>query len=403
MQHSMKILLIHHFPGVGGGTISALDLARMLKQLGHEVTLAVPTPCQMIKDSCKDIDVDLCSVVRPPLFTYHNASSSFAKCSVKYLISLKATEYWRDFLMKVKPEMVILNSSPMATLSGLLNKMGIPCICFVRETFRQHGNKLANTILRNMIGRCDMALYLTEFDKRSWNTKNTLQEVMPDVVDEYRYKKHKTEEIQSFRFNQGLNKEIKYILYLGGISKPKGSLDLLKAYRLISTKHNNIGLIVLGNTYNGNTISKFFSITHSGEAYYVKECRKILDELKHENKPIKEIGIVDDPSFWYEVSDVVVFPVNLVHQPRPAYEAGYYSKPIVLPKLENFMEYVENGLNGFLYNKNDENDLAEKLVLSMEGNNSLEVGRANQIRYEKTHSFKVGVNILEKCIKSLKG
>ena len=397
----MKIILIHHFPGVGGGTISALDLARMFEMLGHQVTLAVPSPCQMIKDSCDDIGVNLCSVECPPLFTYHNASTSFLKCAVKYFISLGKNKYWQNFFAKEKPDLVLLNSSPLSTLSSMLKKKGIPCICYVRETFRQNGNNIANSILRNMIGQCDMALYLTEYDRKCWKTKNALQFVMPDVVDDFRYKKHKKEEIQLFKFNQGLNNEIKYILYLGGISKPKGSLDLLKAYQLITSKHNDIGLILLGDTYKGRVFSKSFCITHQGEISYIKACRKIINYLKTKGSPLHEIGIVDDPSFWYEVSDVVVFPVNLVHQPRPAYEAGYYGKPIVLPKLDNFMEYVVDGTNGFLYNKNDENDLAEKLMLSMEGNNSLEVGRANQMMCEETHSFNVGIKILEKCINSL--
>lgn len=398
----MKILLIHHFPGVGGGTISALDLARMLKMLSHEVTMAVPSPCQMIVDNCRENGITLCSVKRPPLFTYHNASSSSIRCAVKYVLSLRSKRYWKNFFVENKPELVIFNSSPMATLAATLNKMNIPCICCVRETFRLHGNKMANTILRKMIGRCDMALYLTEYDRKCWNTKNTLQGVMPDVVDENRYKMNDSAAIELFRKEKELRDNTKYILYLGGISRPKGSLGLLKAFRRVSLNNKNIGLLLLGNTYQDQVLGRKFCLTHRGEASYIKECRDIIEDLKQKFVPIVEVGIVNDTSLWYEASDAVVFPVELVHQPRPAYEAGHYGKPIVLPKLENFMEYVTDGENGFMYEKNDINDLAEKLIKSVEEGNGVKAGRANQKKCQETHSFEVGMKILEKSIDMLK-
>ena len=248
-----------------------------------------------------------------------------------------------------------------------------------------------------------MALFLTEYDKKCWNTKNLLQDVMPDVVDKNRYLKHSTEEILSFKRKWNLRDDTKYILYLGGISRQKGSLNLLKAFQQITDKYNNIGLLLLGDTYKKQTLSKSFCYIHQSEASYIKECRMLIERLEQKSVPLVEVGIVNDTSLWYEVSDAVVFPVELVHQPRPAYEAGFYGKPIVLPKLENFMEYVSDGVNGFMYLKNDTHDLAEKLLESVKEGIGDNAGKSNQMKYQETHSFEVGMMILNKNINVLRG
>lgn len=394
----MNILLIHHFPGVGGGTISALDVIRILRKQGHNVTFAIPNPCQMVVESCKSLGVRIKEIKLPPLYTYHNASSNAAKCVIKYIVSLKNKSYWKELLVAEAPDLVILNSVSQAPLISVVNSLGIRCIITIRETFRSQGSKIANKVLVNMISKADIALYLTEYDKKQWNSRNRICAVLPDVVDDNRYTKHTQENIEDFQNKESLQKKVKYILYLGGISSVKGALDLLLAYERIAEKRTDIGLLLLGNN-NRDVKGKLFRIFNKSEYNYYKKCHALIDKFINYGYPVKDVGIVPDTSFWYEVSTVVVFPVTSVHQPRPAYEAGYYSKPIILPKFENFCEYLRDGVNGFYYERGNFEDLAQKIDHLLIDTFSLEkIGMNNHSVFESTHSMNKAEVVLKDII-----
>ena len=274
----MDILLVHHFPGVGGGTISALDVIRILRERGHNVTFAIPKPCQMVIDTCETLGVRIREIKLPPLFTYHNASSNAVKCLTKYLVSPKNRVYWKEFLTEVAPDIVILNSVSQAPLISVINSLGIRSIITIRETFRSQGSKIVNKVLVNMISQADVALYLTEYDKIQWNSRNRTCAVLPDIVDDNRYKKHSLKGIEEFLNKESLQKSVKYILYLGGISSVKGALDLLRAYEIIAEKRKDIGLLLLGNN-NRDVKGELFRFFNRCEYNYYRKCHTLIDKF----------------------------------------------------------------------------------------------------------------------------
>lgn len=395
----MNILLVHHFPGVGGGTISALDVIRILRKQGHNVTFAIPKPCQMVVDCCESLGVRIKEIKLPPLYTYHNASSNAVKCVIKYLLSLKNKSYWKELLKDEAPDVVILNSVSQAPLISVVNSLNIRCIITIRETFRNQGSKIANKALIKMISQADVALYLTEYDKKQWNSHNRINVVLPDIVDDNRYTKHSQEEIEDFLNKESLQKKVKYILYLGGISSVKGALNLLLAYERIAEKRKDIGLLLLGNN-NRDVKGKLFRIFNKSEYDYYKKCHALIDKFIKYGYPVKDVGIVPDTSYWYESSAVVVFPVTSVHQPRPAYEAGYYSKPIILPQFDNFCEYLIDGVNGLYYERDNFEDLAQKIDYLLGEKVDLEnIGMNNHSTFESSHSIRKAEDILINIIK----
>lgn len=394
----MKLLIVHHFPGVGGGTISALDVAKMLRMMGHEVKLAIPSPCDMVIQSCNELGVHIRNIIPPPLFTYHNASSNAIKCIVKYTISKRNCHYWKKFLQEEKPDVVVLNSVAQAPLINIINALGIKSIITIRETFRLNGSKLTNLYLRHMISKADAALYLTEFDKKQWKTNNRITGVLPDIVDELRFVQHSKEEEYTFKKTYSISENVNYILYLGGISSVKGALDLLLAFELLANKRADVGLILLGNIHK-EVSSHTYKILNRKEYNYQKKCHYIIDRLLRKKVALKIVGTVSDPSFWYESSSVVVFPVTSVHQPRPAYEAGYYKKPIILPDYKNYEDYLVEGYNGHYYKHGNYKDLAAKIEKTISSENYAILGVNNFDSYFKTHSLNVAKTILCNILK----
>lgn len=399
----MKILLVHHSSMIGGGTISALDVVKMLRMLGHQVVLAVPQESDILKSTCSSLNVEINVVGPPPLFTYHSASTNAFKCVCKYLVSyFKQRKYWYCYLKELAPDLVVLNSVTQAPIIQILKKLGIKTICTIRETFRASGFWIVNYALRKMVSEADAALFLTDFDKSQWATRNIVQKVLPDVVDDERYVKHSEAQIQNFRNTHGLSRNTQYMLYLGGIAYAKGAKDLLEAYNLLESKNRNVGLILIGNLHNekSSTLSR---ILHYKEIKYRKDCRSIIQTLKEKKYPVIEVGLVSDTSYWYEVASAVIFPVKMVHQPRPAYEAGYYKKPVILPAYDNFKEYLINGKNGLIYEINDISSLAEKMYTLVSCSDMAgQMGCINYEMYKNTHSFGVGLRVLKDVLDNLR-
>lgn len=398
----MKILIIHHSSVVGGGTISGLDVAKMLHLLGHEVVFAAPCKGDILISKCSELNIKLDIAGVPPLFTYHSASTGGFKCISKYLISsIRLNKRWFNYIKSVAPDLVILNSVTQAPLLSIIQKLGIRSICTIRETYRTFGSRLINRMLRRLVSKADAALYLTSFDKLQWSTSNRIQEVLPDVVDEERYSVHTSIEIQEFKRINHINSNIKYVLYLGGTAYAKGLKDLLDAYNIISNHTEKIGLFILGNLHQ-EKVSLPFRILNFKEIRYRKECQALIQKFKDKHFPVFDVGLVSDTSYWYEASSAVAFPVKMVHQPRPAYEAGYYHKPIVLPLYENFSDYLNNGENGLYYEANNIQSLANKLetLLSTEGLVE-SMGENNYNIYLHTHSFNVGIDILDKVLRMM--
>lgn len=395
----MIILLVHHFPGVGGGTISGLDVASMLKDLGHEVFFSVPDPGTMIKESCDKKGIVCLNSPKLLLLTYHNASTNGLRCMLKYLTNRTPYKRWKKFLKDVNPDLVILNSSSQAPLIKVVKELNIPCFCCIRETYRGKGSTLINGILRRMISKADAALYLTSFDMKEWNTANKVQKVLPDIVDSQRYNIHNTNEIDSFKKENGIRNDVKYVLFLGGKSYIKGTLELLKAYSFVYSKNNNIGLILLGDSYLNKSLGKLFRIFHSFDYHYISDCRELVHQFIAKKMPVLDVGVMDDTSFWFESADLVAFPANTVHQPRPAYEAGYYHKPVILPDFDNFKDYFHEGENGLFYKKNSVNDLADKISFMCDSSEMLEqLGAGNHKAYLSSHSYCVAKDILENLL-----
>ena len=131
----MNIVILHHFGGVGGGTNSCIDVARILSELGHHVTICISNPKEDVLNIIKSNGIEVRTDVPPfVVLNYHSASRSRIKAIVKFVRSRRSLRCWEAYLSALKPELIILNSIVQSPLIEVANNIGINCICFVRET-----------------------------------------------------------------------------------------------------------------------------------------------------------------------------------------------------------------------------------------------------------------------------
>ncbi len=135
-----------------------------------------------------------------------------------------------------------------------------------------------------------------------------------------------------------LHEEAKIILYLGRLIKIKNINSLIKAFQIIHKKYSNVFLLIIGKKYD----NKF--------------------ELAGRN--IGNIIImpsVENPAEYYLVSDMVINPSIQEPFPYVMLESGLMKKPFIGSRTGGMAEFIDDGVNGLLFEPGNVDQLAEKI------------------------------------------
>lgn len=390
----MRVLIIQHFGELGGGARSAIDIAKMIKAMNHEVDLMLGHSSDQFVELVEEQGLNIINKHPSfPIFNFHSASGAKFKTILRFLSTKKYLREWYEFAqLNWDYDLVILNSSVLCPLSYVFDKLHIKNIIFVRETFRKSFtiNKIENIFLKS----ANAVAYLTSFDQKAWHANNR-EYVIHDIVD-----------VAMFNSDEKKKKENSTIfLYVGGLSFYKGALDLLKAVYEIKkvSKETSFLVYFLGNTYNEydkfSLVKKFISYKH---IRYRKQCLKYIHEINKDKEIVILKGIQKNIASYYEICDALIFPVKKVHQPKPVYEAGYYGKPVVVPDYDNFKENIKDGYNGYVYKKNDYLSLKESLLEIIDDNNEAQKrGRANKLCTETKHTEASVICLMQNIINDI--
>lgn len=394
----MKILIIQHFGGLGGGSKSAIDVATLFESLGNEVKIGIYKPDDNFIKLAKECGVEVVDdIPQPIVFNFHNASGFVGKTFLNYLKAQKMNNDWATFLSNCDVDLIILNSCVLSPLVNIVKSCGKKCYLFIRETHRK--SVLANMMFCSQVKKVDAIFYLTNFDRKKWDIKDVKSFVVPEIV---------TPSKSNLVINNAVeNKDCLKILFLGGFAYYKGALDLLNAILISSqaAKSLKIQCTVLGDLYTEyDSQSVAFKIAKYKYVNYRNICIKRIRQINStKNAFVDVVGIASNISKYYKKSDLVVFPVKRVHQARPAYEAGLYKKTIVVPDFENFEENITDHFNGFIYKKNNLKSLSNLLIyLSNNMDIVRECGANNYEIAKAKHSQEYARTIVKSALLSLK-
>jgi glycosyltransferase involved in cell wall biosynthesis len=138
--------------------------------------------------------------------------------------------------------------------------------------------------------------------------------------------------------------QIKF-LFIARLVKDKGLIEYIEAIRLLRDKYPNIEFAILGPYYPGNPTA----IT-----------KKEMDGWVEEGL-VNYLGESDDVKSIISEYDCVVLPSYREGLSRVLLEAASMAKPIVTTNVPGCKDVVEDGVNGFLCEKEDALDLADKM------------------------------------------
>ena len=165
------------------------------------------------------------------------------------------------------------------------------------------------------------------------------------------------------------------LLYLSTLSKQKGIIDFLAAIKILKEDSNmKVKASVAGEIGSGFSQDEFWSII---------KRNSIENEITY-------LGGVygSDKQTLYETSDIFVFPSHNESFGLVLLEAMGYGLSIVATSEGAIPELIENGINGFLVEKNNPDEVAKKIkYLSSRPMRRVDISKANIKKFQEKYTF----------------
>ena len=393
----MKLLFIHHSGALGGAGVSLLAYVKELAKQ-HRISLYLPDEpadmLEMAKAQCSGLPVDIRGYGRRiGAITYYSGGDSAFSPRFCYRagLVLKQWGYWNRIVENERPDVAIVNSKVLSWMGWLPAMKRIKSICFVRETIRGSQSFPINRIVRSGLEGFSCVVFISRHDA----AMERLAKAKPVVIRNFPDSSMLGSGISTgdacrrLRLDEGKFKA----LYVGGVSEMKG-FDLAVQAALKA----GVELIAAGNDF-----EDAMKLKSRNAREYSLHWKAFLERNDREGL-VHVVGRQKDMAACYMACDVLLFPMRAPHQARPAFEAGYFGKPVIISDFENIREDVMDGENGFLVTPNDSDAIASRLVALRDSPElCARMGECNRQFSHREHSLEASSAAMERLLEELVG
>lgn len=279
-------------------------------------------------------------------------------------LSAKGSGFYKDFLI-----ILILKLTGVKMLFHFHNK-GVAS--------RQ--NRFIDNLLYKIVfykSYCILLSPLLYFDIQKYIPKNHVlfcANGIPDL-DYFRMKKKESEVCQ--------------ILFFSNMMIEKGVYILLEACKILHNKGVTFITCFVGawSDINENDFNTFVFLNNLQENVFYKGAKYGVEK-----------------SVYFEHADIFVFPTYYNNEvfPLVILEAMQYNLPVVTTREGGIPDIVEDGKTGYLVNKNDPKDLADKIELLI--NNPFlrqQMGEAGKEKFQNNYTISIWENNMFNILKEV--
>ncbi len=365
----MRVLLVNKFHYLKGGSETYyFELAKLLKEKGHEVAFFSMQNENNIKTDCKEYFVDSIDL---------NSGSKLQALEVIY--SKKNRKKFLEAIEDFKPDVIHVNNFQRQLSSSIIlaaAKKNIPvvftahdyqAICPAITMLDSDNNicedcmrgKYTNCIRKSCVKNSKLKSILGAIEGYFYRFKKIYTKKINCIITPSNFLKEKLvqdgipeEKIQAIhnfsdveKFNVDVSDE-GYALFFGRLAKEKGVLNLIEAF----SKLENGTLYIAGEGPEKENIKNF--IQEKG----LEDRIKLLGRLNSEEvkECVRKSKFVVVPSIWYE------------NCPYSIIEASLIGKPVIGARIGGIPELIIDNETGFTYEHDNIDKLAEKMRLLFE-------------------------------------
>lgn len=365
-----KIVIFHHVGNMGGGTISLVDVCKMLHLEYHLTVLLPRRGSEMLTEllgayaEVKHYDQ------RMPLISRYSGSERLLsrRFFSSFCVSRKGISNLCRMIEAEKPDIVLANSLIQCRMGYYLRKLPAKKVIYIRETFTE--DWITQQMIRMVNRYFDGVLCISPYEKE-YARFVIPTAVVADVFSPPQNMYESKPSGDTFR-----------VLFMGGSAQIKGLHVLAGAMEHIRSRR--VRFDICGNvTFTEPTFKN--RILHGS---LVRKDSKTRALLQKHDAIIQYHGFVQNMGKLICGCEAVVFPSTVPHQARPALEAGYYGKPVILPDFRQTACFYQHQVNSLLYKPNDPNALAQVIdQLAETPELAEELGKNNYKSYCREHQF----------------
>ncbi len=349
----MKILALPAFfyPHIGGAEKSAIDFAKACQSAGENVVLVT----RLEEDSLPFEVLDRMPVyrIRYPILRFHqknfiNAAYIFIQSFLRLLV----------IIFKFKPDIIYVHMlSENGVMAGLLTYLYHPRIIV---SFRGHdiilykNNNVIRAVFQRLLDRSEKITFPSEAlvrrvkDTTKYYLNTEKIRVIPNSIN-----------LEDFDKNTNtfvLPAERSYVFGCGHLLFDKGFDILVKAFALLSSTHPEIDLIIAGE---GEERSNLGSLAATLNIFH----------------RVHLIGLISPQALipYYRGCIFFVLPSRFEAFGNVILEAMAASKAVISSDSGGGSEVIKDGFNGYLFESENHQALAEKMKLLSENKTMLDL------------------------------
>lgn len=360
----MKVLLVNKFHYLKGGSEKYyFELAKLLRERGHEVAFFSMQNEKNIKTDCKEYFVENIDL---------NSNNKLKALDVIY--SKNNKEKMLQVIEEFKPDIIHVNNFQRQLSSSIITiakKKKIPVVFTAHDlqaicpniTMLDSNNNICSACMKGKYTNCIKKACIKDSKLKSLlgalegyfyrinkiYTKKidyiiTPSNFLKEKLIEDGIPQEKIETLYNFIDVEEYNKPTKdegYALYCGRLSKEKGILNLIEAFSKID----------VGTLYIAGDGPEKEKIENTIKEKKLDKRIKLLGMLEKEEMKlyISNAKFVVVPSIWYENC-----PFSII-------ESLTMGKPVIGSNIGGIPELVQNGENGFTYEYSNIIELARKM------------------------------------------
>jgi len=310
------------------------------------------------------------------------------------LNDLKSLFEIRSLIKDFKPDLIHLNSTKISILGSIAPKLLLKKSKIV---YTAHGwvfNEDLNTIKKNFYKILERytaflknkILTVSEFDKKTALQLGIKKEKLKTIYNGIKSLQLKTREDARSTLSKHLNIKIKsddfLIGSIGNLYKNKGFGYLLNSIKQVLSENYNLKLVIIG------------------EGEKREQLMRIIKEEKLE-KNVFLSGKIDNASALLSAFDIYVNSSIKEGLSYTILEAMQAKIPIIVTNAGGNPEMIEDGINGFVAEKKDIDDIANKIINLLQNKNKADLFALNSQEKLKQFSLDLMVGKTFNIYKSL--
>ncbi len=362
-----KILLLHSSSELYGSDKSFLTICTFLNKTKYKLYVVLPTIGPLyykIKDLDNiDVFIHQIAVLRRKNFTIKGIYRFF----IEYL---NANKFLKKFIKDKNIDLVYLNSIVLIFASIITRKSKVKNILHVREII---SNKIENRVLSYFANKnTDYVIANSQSTGSSLLIKNSKLRVIYNSIEE-----QESTENEKSQFIVGMASRI---------NRWKGQNLFVDASKIVIDKYPDIKFLIAGDSY-------------QDEEYIKNDLIKYIDQKKLSNN-VKCIGNITNINSFYNKISIFVLPSI---KPEPfglvVLEAMEHKIPVIATNHGGPTEIIADGVNGFLVDFNECNEMAERIIELYEDKKKLlEIGNKGFLHKRETFSISNMINSIEQVL-----